>query len=337
MRTSIALATSEFLPLIEIAQAAERGGYHRLWTTESPTRDAPVRALTIAMRTSTIEVATGISYAFTRSPLAMAAMAADINEASGGRFSLGLGAGTRGIRRHWYGVDDFDAPATRLAEYAALMRAAWKADRDFEFSGRYYRGRYNQMEGPRDPLPIWGSGLNPTMLTVGARHFDGVAVHALATAPGYLDSVALPAIDKGRSDSSRPVELAAWRLVAVSDDGDTARAKARAALAFYFSTPSYVTVADATGWSDVAGAIRQALTDSGPRWPEIGRLIPLAMLEQFCSAGRPAEVRAGWETVTAQLEERGFDEVVVQTTSTDGTGPENVRAIADLVATLSPR
>lgn len=337
MRTSLAFATSEFLPIVALAQRAEALGYYRVWTTETPARDGPVRALTLALRTQTIQVATGIAYAFTRAPLAMAATAADVNMASGGRFSLGLGAGTRGMRSRWYGIDEFDAPATRLAEYAALLRTAWAADREFAFDGRFYRGSYGQIDGVREAPPIWGAGLNATMLTVAARHFDGVAVHALAAVPSYLDAVALPAIDTGRAESSRSLQVAAWRLASVDEDGEAARRRGRAALAFYFSTPSYRSVAEVAGWAGVAAKIGNALLEKGPQWAEIGEdLIPEEMLQEFCVAGRPTEVRAACERLTGEYERRGIDELVLQTAPTDSEGPAAVAAMAKLIETLAP-
>ena len=161
MRLSIVLATSEYLGMVPLVQRAESLGFSRIWTTETPTRDALVRALVLGLQTERIGWASGIAYAFTRLPLALAATAADVNTALGGRFSLGLGAGTRGMRRNWFGIDDFNQPASRLGEYAALMRAAWAAESSLQFSGTFYRANYDQFDGSRVAVPIWGSGLNP--------------------------------------------------------------------------------------------------------------------------------------------------------------------------------
>src|SRR5262249_32706857 len=93
LRRSIVFATDALDPVIELAQNAEKAGFQRVWTTEYPHRDAVLRALAIALRTKSIGVGTGIAYAFTRLPLAMAAMSADVQRLSGGRFTLGVGAG----------------------------------------------------------------------------------------------------------------------------------------------------------------------------------------------------------------------------------------------------
>ena len=331
MRRSLVLANPEFLPAVAVARRAEERGFHRVWTTENPGRDALVRALTIALRTSTIGVASGIAYAFTRAPLALAATAADVQEAAQGRFSLGLGSGTQGMRRRWYGIDDFDHPASRLGEYADLMRAAWAAEISFTYSGRFYRGEYHQLDGARPAVPLWGSGVNATMLRLAARHFDGVALHPLGAHLAYLDRVVLPAVAAGRDD--RAVGLAAWRMVSVDADGALARARGARSLAFYFTTPSYGPVADETGWGDVAEKVRAGFAGAGTDWAALAALIPRPMLDEFCLAGTPAEVRDRWAADEPAYAARGVTEVVFQTAASvggvPGDGLVNLHRIVD--------
>ncbi|MGH9281602.1 MAG: LLM class flavin-dependent oxidoreductase, partial [Acidimicrobiales bacterium] len=134
LRRSLVFATDALEPLVELARAAEEAGFARVWTTEYPGRDAVARALAIALGTQRIGVGTGIAYAFTRAPLAMAGLAADVQRLAGGRFALGLGAGTRGVRR-WYGAG-FDPPAPRLAAYVEQLEAAWSRWPDLAGAGR---------------------------------------------------------------------------------------------------------------------------------------------------------------------------------------------------------
>lgn len=91
MHRSVVLGVSHFEAIVPIAQAAEQAGYDRVWTTEAADRDATIRAAAIAAATDRIKIATGITYAFSRSPLSLAATAADVNRIAGGRFALGLG------------------------------------------------------------------------------------------------------------------------------------------------------------------------------------------------------------------------------------------------------
>lgn len=336
MRRSIVFATPELMSLVPVAVAAEDRGFHRVWTTENPGRDAMIRALVFGQHTSRIGVATGITYAFTRAPLAMAAAAADINDALGGRFALGLGAGTQGMRVRWYDVPDFDRPATRLSEYADLLRTAWTSSGALSFKGEFYNASYPEADGARMSVPLWGSGINPAMLRAAARSFDGVALHPIGSNLAYLREVVAPALAEGSVHRSDPVELALWRIVSIHEDGDVARARARKSLAFYFSTPSYGTVADVAGWGAVAERVRDAYKDSGPSWSEHAQLVPEEMVDDFCLAGTPDEVRSAWAAQQADMAETGATEVVFQTvTGTLGTS-ESFENLMAITSALSP-
>lgn len=336
MKTSVVFAVPDFLPIVELSQQAEALGYDRVWTTETPGRDALIRAVTIALRTRTIEVATGIAYAFTRAPLAMAASAADAYVAAGGRFSLGIGAGTQGMRSRWYGIEDFDRPATRLGEYAQALRQAWNSTQEFSFAGDFYRGRAAPLDGARPAVPLWGSGLNRVMLTVAARHFDGVAVHALAAAHPYFDAVVMPALRDGRAGQDSALSIAVWQMTSADDDAEQARQRGRRALAFYFSTPSYGSVAEATGWSDVAERIRTGYRESGPRWDDLGALIPEDMLDEFCLVGTPGELRERWPDVQRHYAERGATELVLQALVGDLADRDSYDSTVRLLDTFAP-
>jgi alkanesulfonate monooxygenase SsuD/methylene tetrahydromethanopterin reductase-like flavin-dependent oxidoreductase (luciferase family) len=334
MKRSIVFAVPDFLPLLDVAREAEAAGFDRIWTTEDPGRDAIVRALTVALSTRTIGIGTGIAYAFTRSPLALAATAADVALASGGRFALGLGAGTQGMRTRWYGVDDFDHAASRVEEYTEILRTAWAAERKYSHDGRFYTGSYGELNGVRPRVPIWGSGINHTMLRIAARSCDGVAVHPLGAHLRYLDAVVLPAMAEGGAASERTPELALWRMTAVDEDGDRARDRARRSLAFYFSTPSYAAPADQTGWGAVAGAIRDTYRERGSDWDVISALVPDEMVAEFCLAGTPEEVLAGWRELEAEYAARGVSETVFQTVGAGPPGEDNVRNLRAIVAVL---
>jgi len=337
LKTSIVFAVPEFLPLIEVAKDAEAAGFDRIWTTENPGRDGLVRALTFALHTKTIGIGSGIAYVFTRAPLAMAATASDIFVATGGRFSLGIGAGTQGMRSRWYGIADFDHAASRLEEYADVLRKAWSSTRVFNHEGRFYSGAYSELDGTRPPVPIWGSGINATMLRISARSCDGVAVHPLGSSVKFLEHVVVPAVSQGSSGIDRSPELALWRVTSIDADGEVARARARRSLAFYFSTPSYATAANETGWGEVANHIREMYRERGSEWGAISDLIPDEMLSEFCLAGTPSKVQEDWKALREQYQSRGVTEVVFQAAAASGSSEETIRSLQSIIEVLGPQ
>lgn len=342
MRRSIVFGTDAFTELVPVARAAEEAGFHRLWTTEYTGRDAVLRSLLLAGATSTIGVGTGIAYAFSRAPLAMAATAADAYMATGGRFALGIGAGTRGMRTRWYAAE-FDHPAPRLADYVRLMRATWSAGAGgLDYAGDHYTLRIPAFR-PGHPaealagLPVYGAGLNRIMLRHAAQACDGVALHPLAASEHYLHEVAAPAIRLGRQHAERPDgSLAVWLITSVDDDAETARRRARISLAFYFSTPSYRTIVAGTPWERAGEAIRAGFLDEGADWQSLARLVPEAMVDAFALAGTPEDVRARVGAYERRFAEAGADELVFQTVG-ETLGREQVVAnCARIVQVLAP-
>lgn len=340
MRRSIVFATDAFEALVPLARRAEDAGMHRVWTTEYTGRDAVARALMIALATSEIGVASGIAYAFTRPPVAAAALAADVYVASRGRFVLGLGAGTRGMRTRWYDAD-FDHPAPRLAEYVALLRACWAPEpAGLDFDGRFYRTRIPGFVPGHDPaalrgLAVYGSGLNAMMLRSAAQSCDGVALHPLAGAPGYLERTVAPAMAAGARRGGRSPALACWLITSVDHDPELALRRARRQLAFYFSTPSYAGIVEGTAWEGAVVAIQERHREVGPRWDEIADLVPSAMASELTLTGTPDSVSAELAQFEARFREVGADEVVFQTVGigiSDEEAVANCEQIIDLFA-----
>ena len=102
------------------ARAAEDAGIARLWAAELY-RSATIPLAIAAGATRRIELATGIALAFTRSPMVTALEALDLDDASGGRFTLGLGAGVRRLNASGPGAPDAP-PVRRMRERVAAVR-----------------------------------------------------------------------------------------------------------------------------------------------------------------------------------------------------------------------
>lgn len=320
MDRSIVLATDVWGPeMLAVAEIADNNGFCRLWTTERPGRDGLIRAAEIALSTCRIGVATGIAYAFSRHPVAMAGTAAELHRLSGGRFLLGLGTGTRGMRSRWFN-ETFDHPAPRLAEYCDLIHQVLQAEgRGCTFDGDYYKVtipgfaiEQTENTAGNSDLPIYGSGLNPIMLQIMTRRCDGVALHPLVGAPRYLDEIAGPAMKRGREEAVRGGCLASWLLVAINENEEEAMAAARRELAFYFTTPSYGHVAEVSGWTEDVALLRAKFQEIGPKWDELGRFIPGGMIEDLCPTGTPSDVIAMVQERCSLLEQYGIDEVVFE-------------------------
>jgi alkanesulfonate monooxygenase SsuD/methylene tetrahydromethanopterin reductase-like flavin-dependent oxidoreductase (luciferase family) len=328
---SIVTAIPHFEAMTPIARAAEAAGYHRFWTTESMDRDAVVRAVSAGCATTRIGVATGIAYSFTRHPLAAAAQIADAYVATGGRFLFGVGCGTRGQRKRY--AAPWDHPAPQYVDYVRAVRAL--------LSGEpvHHQSEYYQIDMPAGlgrghvPVPIYGSGLNRIMLKYCATVCDGVGIHSLAAAPGYLEEVTMPALAEGAETNDRKPTLAC-----VNEDEEAARQTAKLQLAFYFSTPSYRTVAEHGGWGDVAARVRELATETKYQdWPAVARAVPDHVVDNLTLTGTAAQVRAKLPALEERLAAHGIEELVFQLVGTDCTTEEVEAAGLALVSACAPR
>jgi probable F420-dependent oxidoreductase len=244
------------------AAAAERAGFDGLWLTEGG-RTAFGAATAAALGTSTLTVGTGIAVAFARSPMVAAAAARELQEATGGRFVLGLGTQVRAHIERRYSAQ-FDHPGPRLREYVEAVRAIWRAFRGEErlrYEGEFYRFTLMTPEwspGPTDlPDPaIYLAGVNPWMLRMIGEVADGLHVHPLHSTR-YLDEVVRPEIAAGAARVGRDPSEVTLVVPVMTATGETdeeiarERDKLRLRLAFYGSTPGYAKVFETHGWHDL--------------------------------------------------------------------------------------
>jgi alkanesulfonate monooxygenase SsuD/methylene tetrahydromethanopterin reductase-like flavin-dependent oxidoreductase (luciferase family) len=177
------------------AVAAEEAGFDGLWTWDhlrdpdggSASRVPEVWTVLTALAEVTGQINLGplVLNVANRHPGIVANMAATLQEVSGGRLLLGLGAG--GNRHLPYAVEqqalglaiEPDAVrAQRVAEAAQVMRRLWAGD-ESSFPGHYYR-----LERPRGFLraspapPVIIGGFGPRMAAIAGRHGDGFNTQA---------------------------------------------------------------------------------------------------------------------------------------------------------------
>lgn len=316
MQRSLVFASSHWEPLPVLASEAEQAGLYRVWTTEGPRRDAIVRATALLSATKTIRVGTGVVLAFQRSPIATGMAAADLSTLSGGRFTLGLSPGSRGVRRA-HGEPDIASVGAWFREYVAVTRLASDTSASkIRYEGEYFRANVSSARmaevGSVPPPKIYGGGLNPAMLRNVGRACDGLALLSIGCAAPYLEEVAMPAWREGAAGTAR--EAAAWCITSIDDDLERARAEAKRQLAFYFSTPSYRAPAVAAGFEKAVTDIQELFRGSGgaPAWPRLAEAVPDPMVDAFALSATPdqaPELLASWEE---RLSAAGVTEIVLQ-------------------------
>lgn len=122
----------------------------------------------VAASTSRIRIGTLVTSINLREPVMLAQDIATIDEVSGGRFELGIGAGSRGFDSMVFGQEPWTPGerVERLAEYVELLDQLLTNDRT-TFHGTYYDAVDAPISGGRVPFTIAADG--PRSMRVAAR------------------------------------------------------------------------------------------------------------------------------------------------------------------------
>ena len=281
------------------AREIEQQGYHGIVTLENQ-HDPFLPLAVAATQTEKIRLETGVAIAFLRSPMSIANITWDLNEASKGRFILGLGPQIKAHNEKRFSVP-WSAPAPRLREYVKSLRAiwrCWKFGEKLNFQGEHYQfslmipNFVPQGSGLALP-PVTLAAVGPAMLSLSAEVADGVRLHPFCTRR-YFETCVLPALDKGFAKSGkerRHFEINGGGFIATGATNDDVQKIAewvRYRVAFYGSTPAYWPVLEAHGQGDLGRKLNQ-MTKAG-QWDDIAAEISDELLHEFAAIGRHEEI-----------------------------------------------
>jgi probable F420-dependent oxidoreductase len=167
----------------QTALKAEKGGFdsiwlydHLLYRNEEKTTgiwECWTMMSALAEATSQVEIGSLVLCNSFRNPAILAKMAATLDEVSGGRYILGLGAGWNQPEYDAFGLP-FDHRVDRFEEALQIIVPLVKEGRG-DFEGKYYQARDCEItpRGPRpDGPPILVGGHGPRMLRLTARYAD---------------------------------------------------------------------------------------------------------------------------------------------------------------------
>ena len=254
-RTGVALR--EPLPwhdLVQVVETAEDTGYEIVLVPEiHGGREAFATLAGFAGATSRIRLGPGVLPMSTRAPTLAAMGAATVNEASGGRFVLGLGAG-----RARTGAVEL------VREYVHQVRAALGSD-VVSSSGPFPVERFRlAIEVGPDPVPVWLAALGPRMVELAGELADGV----------LLNWCTPERVVKARAELARGAErsgrdpaaltVAVYVRACLGPEEDHAVGALGSAAAQYAGLPSYARQLEAMG----LGEQGRAAADGDPRGGE---------------------------------------------------------------------
>lgn len=181
--------------VLRVADLAEELGFTAFHVAEGWGYDAGVLLAEIATRTSRIELGTGVLNVWGRSPATIAMLAAGLAEVSGGRFTLGLGAGSPQLAEGLHDVP-FRAPVRRLGAVARQVRALLDGERLTPSHG----GRGLRLAAPT-PVPLHLAALGPAAVRLAGEVADAWTPF-LQPLSGLKERMGL--LDEGAARVGRP-------------------------------------------------------------------------------------------------------------------------------------
>ena len=272
------------------ARAVEAAGLDGMVFVESG-RTAYLSVVAAALAAPSLQYSTGIAVAFPRSPMVTAKVAWELQDATDGKFRLGLGTQVRAHIERRYGVE-FDPPGPRMREYIQAVKAifpAFRGECELDFDGDYHAlSLLPQMWspgpiGPPDP-PVDVAAVGPWMVQMAGAVADGVHVHPFHSR-AYLEERMLPGLREGADDAGRSVDdltlsVPVFTIVGDSDEERTRwRDRARFQIAFYGSTRNYSFMFDMLGFDGTSAALNERLKSGD--LAGMSALITDEMLEHF--------------------------------------------------------
>ena len=275
------------------AKALEDAGYDGAWSAETA-HDPFFPLLLAAQDTQRLELGTGITVAFARSPMIVAQIANDLQLASEGRFLLGLGSQIKPHIEKRFSMP-WSKPAARMREYVLAMRAIWNAwhnGEKLDFKGEFYTHTlmtpfFDPGPNPHGPPKVFLAAVGEKMTEVAGEVCDGLLAHGFTT-ERYLKEVTVPALERGLAKAGRKrdgFEISYPAFVVTDEKSDAA---VRQQLAFYGSTPAYRPVLELHGWGDLQTELN-ALSKQG-EWVQMGKLIDDDVRNAFAVEGTVQEL-----------------------------------------------
>ncbi len=261
--------------LVALARLVEDAGFDQVWSGNDFLEDGGLVTLTVLlMATSKLTVASGVLDPVTLHPGQIAQYAAGLQHLSGGRFVLGLGAGSDAFYR-WASVPH-DRPVPRTRQAIVAIRGLTEG-RDLSqetLAGGPWQPTA-RLAHPY-PMPIYVGAMGPKMLEMAGRYADGVI--SLSLPPSHvfevMRHVAAGAGKAGRTIDDLDVAAGIW--CGVSDEPEEARAMLRRHIAMMSGSLSPDALAS-SGLDPAEFAHVQSLLDQGREADAVAAVTPAMM------------------------------------------------------------
>ncbi|WP_300645037.1 LLM class F420-dependent oxidoreductase [Nocardioides sp.] len=211
----------------------EKAGLDMIWVAEPYGFDAPTLMGYLAAKTETVQIAAGILNVYSRTPGALLQTAAGLDNVSGGRAVLGLGASGPQVIEGFHGMA-YDRPLTRTREVIEVLRMGLRGEK-LDFRGKTFSVPLPEGQGlglgkplkllnkpERADVPIWVAALGDKNVAMTAEVADGWLPFLYY--PEKAQEIWGEPLARGaakRSADLAPLEICAGGMVAIGEGPET--------------------------------------------------------------------------------------------------------------------
>jgi F420-dependent oxidoreductase-like protein len=286
--------------------ALEQAGLDTVWVAEAYGFDSPTLMGYLAAKTQTVEIGAAILNVYSRTPGLLAQTAAGLDNVSGGRAILGLGASGPQVIEGWHGMP-YDKPLTRTREVVDIVRMALRRESLVHQGlltlplpadqGLGLGKPLKMLTKPERPaVPIYIAALGQKNVAATAEYADGWLPFLFA--PEHAGAVWGNALATGtarRQEGLGPLEVAAGGMVAVGDDVKGMLDLARPMFALYIGGMGakgknfYNDLACQYGYEQEAAKIQDLYLNGNKRDAEA--VVPTELLEMCNLVGPESYVK----------------------------------------------
>ena len=295
-----------------LVRRAEDAGYDDLWSGETNGPDGFTPLALASTWTEDVRLGTGVVNPYTRGLPVLAQTAASIQDASGGRFCLGIGSSSDRIVERWNGVP-FEKPLTRVRQAVETLRPVLAGERG--------PGGFRLEQPPAEPPPIYVAALRDKMLRLGGELGDGTFVNFLpiSAVSHVVEQIREGEKAAGKEPGSSDVVCRFFCIPAPAEQG---LGLARFMFAAYATVPVYEKFFRALGWGERLDPMVEAW-HGGDR-QRAQENAPDELIKEIFIFGSPEEQRARLD----EFADAGITTFVL----TPITGPDEIGNLIDALA-----
>jgi probable F420-dependent oxidoreductase len=295
-----------------LVEGAEAVGFSDLWSGETSGPDGFTPLALAAAWTERMRLGTGVVNAFTRGPAVLAQHAAALQDASGGRFCLGIGSSSNVIVERWNQIP-FEKPLTKVRETVEVLRAV--------LSGERGPGGFKLDSPPEIPPPIYIAALRGRMLRLGGSLGDGTFVNFL---PISGVETVMAEIHAGEREAGKPAGASdvLCRFFCIPQPAAEGLPLARWMFSAYATVPVYEAFFRWLGWGEAIDPMVEAWR-AGDR-ERAREAAPEELIREIFIFGSPQEQKAR----LGEFVQRGITTPVL----TPICGPDELPAMIDSLA-----